>query len=205
MKKLPEKTIERLSAYRRALLGLALDGLTHIYSHQLAQIQGITAVQVRRDLMLIGFSSQTRSGYEIDDLVRHISSIIDAKEPQKLAFVGMGNLARAINHYFLKRRSEQINIVAAFDNDKLKIGKSFFGVQCYDIAEFSQSIKDLGIDIIILSCPSEATQLLMEDIENSEIKGLLNFTGASLIFNRKIFVENYDIVTLLEKVAYFSN
>lgn len=205
MKKLPEKTIERLSAYRRALLGLALDGLTHIYSHQLAQMQGITAVQVRRDLMLIGFSSQTRSGYEIDILVSHISSIIDAKEPQKVAFVGMGNLARAINHYFTKRRSEQLNIVAAFDNDKLKIGKSFFGVQCYDIDQFSQTIVEQGIDIVILSCPSEVAVTLVDKIENSHIKGILNFTGASLIFDRKVFVENYDIVTLLEKVAYFSN
>ena len=53
---IPEKTIERLSEYRRTLLASHKQGITHIFSHVLAGIHGITAVQVRRDLMLIGFS-----------------------------------------------------------------------------------------------------------------------------------------------------
>ena len=56
---IPEKTIERLSEYRRTLLACHREGITHIFSHVLAGIHGITAVQVRRDLMLIGFSTQT--------------------------------------------------------------------------------------------------------------------------------------------------
>ena len=56
---IPEKTIERLSEYRRTLLASHKQGITHIFSHVLAGIHGITAVQVRRDLMLIGFSSDT--------------------------------------------------------------------------------------------------------------------------------------------------
>ena len=54
---IPEKTIERLSEYRRTLLSCHRQGITHVFSHVLAGIHGITAVQVRRDLMLIGFSS----------------------------------------------------------------------------------------------------------------------------------------------------
>ena len=60
---IPEKTIERLSEYRRTLLASHKQGITHIFSHVLAGIHGITAVQVRRDLMLIGFSSDTKKGY----------------------------------------------------------------------------------------------------------------------------------------------
>ena len=59
---IPEKTIERLSEYRRTLLASHRQGITHIFSHVLAGIHGITAVQVRRDLMLIGFSSDTKKG-----------------------------------------------------------------------------------------------------------------------------------------------
>lgn len=59
---IPEKTIERLSEYRRTLLASHKQGITHIFSHVLAGIHGITAVQVRRDLMLIGFSSDTKKG-----------------------------------------------------------------------------------------------------------------------------------------------
>ena len=35
------------------------------------------------------------------------------------------------------------------------------------------------------------------------IKGVLNFTSTPLNFPQGIIVENYDITTLLEKVAYF--
>ena len=65
---IPEKTIERLSEYRRTLRASHEQGITHIFSHVLAGIHGITAVQVRRDLMLIGFSSDTKKGYDVEVL-----------------------------------------------------------------------------------------------------------------------------------------
>jgi redox-sensing transcriptional repressor len=40
-------------------------------------------------------------------------------------------------------------------------------------------------------------------IINAGIRGVLNFTSAPLNFPQGIVVENYDITTLLEKVAYF--
>ncbi len=203
-KKLPEKTIERLSSYRRAILGLSSDGLTHIYSHQLAQMLGITAVQVRRDLMLIGFSSSARRGYDIDELSRHISSIIDAESVQRVAFVGIGNLAMAINHYFNSRDYYKMDVAALFDSDPKKIGTVIHGAECYPIEDFSEVIAQREIEIVILTCPSDAATALVESIEDSKVKGVLNFTSASLHFNREIFVENYDILTLFEKVVYFS-
>ena len=39
---IPEKTIERLSEYRRTLLASHKQGITHIFSHVLAGIHGIT-------------------------------------------------------------------------------------------------------------------------------------------------------------------
>ena len=69
---IPEKTIERLSEYRRTLLACHKQGITHIFSHVLAGMHGITAVQVRRDLMLIGFSSDTKKGYDVKVLIEFI-------------------------------------------------------------------------------------------------------------------------------------
>ena len=40
-------------------------------------------------------------------------------------------------------------------------------------------------------------------IINAGIKGVLNFTSAPLNFPQGIVSENYDITTILEKVAYF--
>lgn len=86
---IPEKTIERLSEYRRTLLASHKQGITHIFSHVLAGIHGITAVQVRRDLMLIGFSSDTKKGYDVQVLIEYISRILDSPSQMNIAVLGM--------------------------------------------------------------------------------------------------------------------
>ena len=93
---IPEKTIERLSEYRRTLMSCDRQGISHIFSHILAGIHGITAVQVRRDLMLIGFSSDTKKGYDVKELIRFIGNILDSAEPMNMAVIGMGHLGQAI-------------------------------------------------------------------------------------------------------------
>ena len=93
MKHLPHKTIERLSQYRRALLLCHAKGKTHIYSHEIAKIQHITAVQVRRDIMLIGYTGTLRKGYNVKELIDLIGQIIDSEEGINVCVVGIGNLA----------------------------------------------------------------------------------------------------------------
>ena len=93
---IPEKTIERLSEYRRTLLASHKQGITHIFSHVLAGIHGITAVQVRRDLMLIGFSSDTKKGYDVEVLIDFISGILDSPNVVNIGVLGMGNLGQSV-------------------------------------------------------------------------------------------------------------
>lgn len=63
---IPEKTIERLSEYRRTLLSCHEQGITHIFSACAGRHPRHYAVQVRRDLWLIGFSSDTKKGYDVE-------------------------------------------------------------------------------------------------------------------------------------------
>ena len=113
---IPEKTIERLSEYRRTLLASHKQGITHIFSHVLAGIHGITAVQVRRDLMLIGFSSDTKKGYDVQVLIEYISRILDSPSQMNIAVLGMGHLGQAITKYF-NGKGLKLKITAAFDVD----------------------------------------------------------------------------------------
>ena len=117
---IPEKTIERLSEYRRTLLACHREGITHIFSHVLAGIHGITAVQVRRDLMLIGFSSDTKKGYDVKVLIDFISNILDSESPVNIAVIGMGHLGQAITKYF-NGKSLKLRITVAFDVDPAKV------------------------------------------------------------------------------------
>lgn len=198
---IPEKTIERLSEYRRTLLSCHNQGITHIFSHVLAGMHGITAVQVRRDLMLIGFSSDTKKGYDVEVLIDFISNILDSKQVIHVGVIGMGHLGQAITKYFNGTRSK-LKIVAAFDVEPEKVGHTIDEIPCFHMNEFSQQVEELDIKIAILSCPTAVAGELVVPIINAGMKGVLNFTSTPLNFPRGIFVENYDITTLLEKVAY---
>lgn len=199
---IPEKTIERLSEYRRTLMSCDRQGISHIFSHILAGIHGITAVQVRRDLMLIGFSSDTKKGYDVKELIRFIGNILDSAEPMNMAVIGMGHLGQAITKYF-NSKGLKLRIVAAFDIDPSKVGSEIMGIPCYDMKEFEERAEAENIDIVVLSSPTSAASKLVVPIINAGIRGVLNFTSTPLNFPKGMVVENYDITTLLEKVAYF--
>ena len=199
---IPEKTIERLSEYRRTLLKCHAQGITHIFSHVLAGMHGITAVQVRRDLMLIGFSSDTKKGYDVRVLIDFITNIIYSEQPMNMAVIGMGHLGQAVTKYF-NGKGLKLRIIAAFDVDERKVGESIDGIPCYHIDEFESRVSELDLSIVIVSLPTSQAASLVLPIINSGIKGVLNFTSAPLNFPQGIVVENYDITTLLEKVAYF--
>jgi len=199
---IPEKTIERLSEYRRTLLASHKQGITHIFSHVLAGIHGITAVQVRRDLMLIGFSSDTKKGYDVQVLIEYISNILDSPAPMNVAVVGMGHLGQAITKYF-NSKGLNLRITAAFDIDPQKVGTEIDGIPCYHMDSFESTVEALDISIVIVSSPTKVAPDLVLPIINAGIRGVLNFTSTPLNFPQGIIVENYDITTLLEKVAYF--
>lgn len=202
MNNLPEKTVERLSEYRRTLLHLLSKGKTYIFSHELANLHNITAVQVRRDIMLIGYTGMLRKGYNIKELINVIREIIDTEKGQNVAVVGMGNMGRAITEYFYEKRPK-LNILATFDVDPNKVNKIISGVYCYHMNELEEIIKRENIIIGIITVSAEQAAEVAEKLVLSGVKGILNFTSASLNVPDYVYLEEYDMITSLEKVAYF--
>ncbi len=202
MTTLPGKTVERLSEYRRTLLECLRENRNFIYSHDLAARLHITAVQVRRDLMLIGYSSVHKKGYDVKELIEAISRIIDSEAGMNVAIIGIGNLGRALAGYFKGKRSK-LNLVASFDNDPQKINKVISGVKCYPYDDLEQSIRELKIDIAILTVPADFARSIAEETVRYGIRGILNFTTVSLNVPAGIYLEEYDMITSIEKVAYF--
>lgn len=202
MKHLPHKTIERLSQYRRALLICLETGQTHIYSHEIARIQHITAVQVRRDLMLIGYSGTLRKGYNVKELVELIGEIIDSEDGINVAIAGMGNLGRALINYFAGKRSH-LKIVASFDVNPDKIGNTMSGVPCYSVDDMGRIISEKNIKVGIMTVPAEHANKTSEQLVNAGIKGILNYTPKPVTVPDSVYLEEYDMITSLEKVAFF--
>jgi redox-sensing transcriptional repressor len=202
MMKLPGKTVERLSEYRRTLLECLNEKRNFIFSHDLAARLHITAVQVRRDLMLIGYSSVLRKGYDVRELIDTIGNIIDSEVSMNVAVIGIGNLGRAVAGYFKGKRSK-LNLVASFDNDPQKINKVISGVKCYPYNDVERLIKELDIRIAILTVPPDFAREITEETVRYGIKGILNFTTIPLNVPSGVYLEEYDMITSIEKVAYF--
>lgn len=202
MKKLPDKTVERLSQYRRTLRLALGNGKNNIFSHELAALLHITPVQVRRDIMLMGYSGTLRQGYDVKELIERISKIIDTKDGQKVAVVGIGNLGRAIIGYFNAQRSK-MKIVAAFDVNPEKTEREFAEVNCFHTDKLSEIVKSEGITIAVLTVPGDVAVMVTDQLVKAGIKGILNFTSKPLNVPSNVYLEEYDIITSLEKVAYF--
>lgn len=202
MKHLPHKTIERLSQYRRALLLCHAQGQTHIFSHEIAKIQHITAVQVRRDIMLIGYTGTLRKGYNIEELIALIGRILDTDEGIKACVVGIGNLGRAFINYFKGKRTK-LSIVAAFDNNPNKVVKNFCNTETFHIDELERIVKQKGISIGIITVSPEAAPEVTEKLVKAGIKGILNYTPKPVNVPAHVYLEEYDMITSLEKVAFF--
>ena len=199
---LPQRTVARLSEYRRILLDCLAKGQTHIFSHELASLDHITAVQVRRDMMLMGFTSMQRKGYDIKEMISAIGELIDTPEGLNVAVVGVGNFGQAVTRYFRGKRSK-LNIVASFDVDEEKVGEVIGGVHCYHMNDLVQQTERLNISIAVLTVPPEYAKSTAELLAENGIKGILNFTTVPLNMPQDVYLEEFDMITSIEKVAYF--
>jgi redox-sensing transcriptional repressor len=152
--------------------------------------------------MLIGYSGNLRKGYNIKDLIDLIGEIIDSPNGQKVAIFGMGNLGRAITKYFSGRRSK-LNIIAGFDVNPEKIGKEIVGVPCYDMDQARDIILKEGIKIGIITVPGDQAVETARAMVEAGMKGILNYSPTPVEVPENVYLEEYDMVTSLEKVAFY--
>ncbi len=200
--KLPEKTVERLSLCRRILLSRVPEDKKYIYSHEIAKLLHITPVQVRRDFMLMGYTGSPSKGYEIQKLITAIGKTIDSRTGVNIAVIGLGNLGTAIFNYLHKKR-EKLHLVAGFDRDPEVINSFHDEIPCFHISQLPEKVEALNIKIVIITVPASAAREVKELAIESGVRGIINFTPSPMKVPDNVFLEEYDIITSLEKVAYF--
>jgi len=152
--------------------------------------------------MLIGYLSVLRKGYGGRGLIDTIGKIIDSEQSVNVAVIGIGNLGRAVAGYFKGKRSK-LNLVASFDTDPQKVNKVISGVKCYPYNESERIIREMDIRIAILTVPPDFAVEIAEEAVRFGIKGILNFTTIPLNVPSGVYLEEYDMITSIEKVAYF--
>src|SRR5438045_7580440 len=122
VRRIPEATVVRLPLYYRALLETADQEIGTVSSERLAELAGVNAAKVRKDLSYLGSYGTRGVGYDVEYLLYQISRELGLTQDWPVAVVGLGNLGHALANYrgFLSRG---FRIAALVDADDSKIGE----------------------------------------------------------------------------------
>jgi len=200
--KIPKPTVKRLAIYYRCLAKLKEDNVEKTSSQEIAYILGIKASQVRKDLSYFGEFGKRGVGYDVDKLSFKLREILGLNKSWNVSIIGAGNLGNAIANYSGLEKNG-FRVVAAFDNDEKKIGKYIStNVKIYKMEDLEEIIRDNLIEIAILTVPAQAAQNVSELVIKKGIKGILNFTPATITVPLNISVENVDFVVSLKSLTF---
>ncbi|MBI9017531.1 MAG: redox-sensing transcriptional repressor Rex [Phycisphaerae bacterium] len=198
-----EKTVGRLSLYRRLLQELSTASVSYVYSHQLATKAGVTAAKLRRDIMAIGYTGSPSKGYDVVKLAESIAHFLEDPEGQPAVIIGVGNLGRAIMSYFGGRRPK-LQLVAAFDSDEKKVNRVIHNIRCFSADSLEEYIVQNSIKVAVITVPVTQAQNVADILVRSGVKGIMNFAPIHLRVPSDVFIEDIDLAISLEKVAYFA-
>jgi redox-sensing transcriptional repressor len=203
MKVVPHRTVGRLTLYWRTLRDHGEESLSHVYSHVLASKAGVTAAQVRRDLMFVGYTGTPAHGYDVRRLKEHIEAFLFPSTEQRVALAGVGNIGRALLKFFSGRRPA-LRIVASFEKNPDKYDRLVGGCPCHSIDKADSIIRELGITVGIVAVPAEEARFVAQLFVSAGVRGILNFARTPLQVPPDVYVEDIDLAMSMDKVAYFA-
>ncbi len=198
-----EKTISRLTNYQTLLRLQQAQGRTHLFSHQLADLARVTPAQVRRDLMVIGYTGNPRTGYHVGDLQDSLMQFFAFSTGIPTALVGVGSLGRALLSYFMSGRSN-IRILAAFDNDPGKTGRVLSGCRIHPMNRLRETLAETTVSCALVTVPGGEAQKVTDALVGAGVHGIVNFAPVRLKVPPTVFVENLDVTSSIEKAAFFA-
>ncbi len=122
-RRIPEATVVRLPLYYRALLETADQEIGTVSSERLAELAGVNAAKVRKDLSYLGSYGTRGVGYDVDHLLHEISRELGLTHDWPVAIVGVGNLGHALANY-RGFGARGYRIVALVDAAPDKVGRA---------------------------------------------------------------------------------
>src|SRR4051794_33374139 len=197
----PKAVVGRVSLYLRQLEAFQGQGASTVSSSQLGAALAINNAQVRKDLAFFGQFGYPGIGYRIEELSAALRRILGIDRDWPLALVGLGNLGRALLKY-RGFRSRGFHIVALFDNDPQKVGRTHDGLTVESLDAMPKSLAARGVNLAVLSVPAEAAQRVADQMVACGILGILNFAPVPLSVPQSVSVVAVDLSVQLEHLAY---
>lgn len=201
MARISESTVRRLSHYYRVLEEVQAEGKRMISSHRLAEREGITSAQVRKDLSYFGSFGRRGLGYNVDHLRDQIRSILGLERRWRVALVGAGNIGSALLAYrgFQK---QGFDIVAVFDRDSARVGQRLGPHVVQDIARLSAAAISESFDIGVVATPIQAAQEVADALVAAGVRGILNFAPRKLFVPDHVALRTVDMAMEFESLSF---
>lgn len=198
---IPPAVVSRLSLYLRELQHLVRQGHETISSNTLGPLLGFSDAQVRKDLAHFGQFGYPGIGYRCQELIDAVKRILGTDRRWAVAVIGMGNLGQALmGHKGFERQG--FSIVAAFDVDDAKVGKSIAGVPILPLADLARATREYGIQMAMLAVPASAAQSVADQAAEAGIRGIVNFAPVTITLPDDVHQVGVDLAMELEKLSF---
>ncbi|SFM33003.1 redox-sensing transcriptional repressor Rex [Salibacterium qingdaonense] len=200
--KIPQATAKRLPLYYRFLENLYHSGKQRVSSTELSDAVKVDSATIRRDFSYFGALGKKGYGYNVQYLLSFFRKTLDQDEVTKVFLVGVGNLGTALLKYNFTK-SDNTQIVNAFDVNPDMIGQDISGVEIYHMNDLPDVKKKRDASIAILTVPAPAAQETAEQLVEAGITGILNFTPERLTVPETVRVHHIDLSVELQTLVYF--
>ncbi len=199
---IPEATVARLPLYLRALVDVAEAKLTTISSERLADLAGVNAAKVRKDLSYLGSYGTRGVGYDVEFLLYQISRQLGLTRDWPIVIVGVGNLGHALANYrgFAARG---FRIVALLDADPDKVGERL-GEHCIrDMAELDDVVKEEKVAIGVIATPAVVAQEVSDRLVGAGVTSILNFAPIVITVPAHVALRKVDLSIELQILSFY--
>jgi redox-sensing transcriptional repressor len=198
MTRISEPTVRRLSNYYRVLQEVSAEGKRLISSHLLAEREGITSAQVRKDLSSFGSFGRRGLGYHVEHLRQEIRTLLGLDRRWRVCVVGAGHIGSALAAY--RGFADQgFDVQAVFDADADRVGRTLEGLVIQHISQLSS---ESGFEIGVIATPVRAAQEVADALVAAGVTGILNFAPRKLRVPASVMLRTVDMTMEFESLTY---
>jgi len=201
-RRIPEATVARLPLYYRALLEAADHDVSTISSERLAELAGVNAAKVRKDLSYLGSYGTRGVGYDVDYLLHEISRELGLTRDWPVVIVGIGNLGRALANY-RGFGARGFRIVALVDADDDLVGDAVGELTIEPIAALAPIVEERKITIGMIATPAAVAQEVADRLVSAGVRSILNFAPAVLTVPNGVSIRKVDLAIELQILSFY--
>ncbi|HEX2118728.1 MAG TPA: redox-sensing transcriptional repressor Rex [Acidimicrobiales bacterium] len=201
-RRIPEATVARLPVYLRSLLEVADAHIVTISSERLAEMAGVNAAKVRKDLSYLGSYGTRGVGYDVQFLLVHINRVLGLTQDWPVVIVGIGNLGHALANYkgFSARG---FRIAALVDADRSKVGEMVADLPVRHLDELPAIAAEEQIAIGIVATPAAVAQEVADLLVAAGVTSILNFAPAVISVPRGVSLRKVDLSIELQILSFY--